>query len=85
MNVSHATSQTGCDKRFRQVQTANEVLLRDVKPRNSVDEEAMNEAYKTTGTVLYDEPVKVHVPKFFKTSKRKSRTNERRQGSKNVS
>ena len=75
MNVFHATSQTGCDKRFRQVRTANEVLLRDIKPRNSVDKEAMNEAYKTTGTVLYDEPVKDRVSKFFKTSKRKSRTN----------
>ena len=64
MNVSHATSQTGCDKRFRQVQTANEVLLRDVKPRNSVDKEAMNEAYKTTGTVFITNPLRTN-PHFF--------------------
>ena len=51
-HVSHATFQTGCDKRFRQVQTANEVLLRGSvnRPRNTVDNDAMNEVYKNTGT-----------------------------------
>ena len=49
---SHATFQTGCDKRFRQVQTANEVLLRGSvnRLRNTVDNDAMNEVYKNTGT-----------------------------------
>ena len=44
--------QTGCDKRFRQVQTANEVLLRGsvTGTPNTVDNEAMNEVYKNTRT-----------------------------------
>ena len=52
IHLSHSNFQTGCDKRFRRVQTANEVLLQGIKPRNTVDNEAMNEAYKSTGTVL---------------------------------
>jgi len=48
----HPDSKTGCDKRFRQVQAANEVLLRGsvIKSRNTVDNDAMNEVYKNTGT-----------------------------------